>query len=186
MSGENPIPGGSRIPDRAEALALLEHHAPDRRRFQLVLSHSLVVADLALGFAHRCKDIQLALLEAGSLLHDIGRFQFPKGQGRAEHGFVGAELLRREGYPEVALIAERHVGAGITAEDVVRQGLALPVADYVPLTPEQRLVAHADNLVFGTRVVTFEEVLERFARELGPDYPPRLIVLREEVEKLRK
>ena len=42
-------------------------------------------------------------------------------------------------------IVERHIGAGITADEAGRLGL--PFRDYIPATLEQKVVSHADNLI---------------------------------------
>ena len=118
------------------------------------MRHSRQVADLALDIARR-KHLPLdpADIEAAAMLHDIGIFltHAPaigcEGDARyIAHGPLGAALLRREGVPEeIARVAERHTGAGITAEDVAIIGLPIPVADYIPVTLLEKLVCYADK-----------------------------------------
>ncbi len=62
------------------------------------------------------------------------------------HGVLGHELLAAEGLSEgICRFASRHTGVGISRDDVIRQGLALPVADYLARTPEELLVMYADK-----------------------------------------
>jgi uncharacterized protein len=38
------------------------------------------------------------------------------------HGIIGAELLGNEGLPGHALVCERHIGVGLSIEDIKSQG----------------------------------------------------------------
>jgi uncharacterized protein len=88
------------------------------------------------------------------MLHDIGR-----GTSHTiDHAQTGADILRRLGYPEtVARVVECHTGAGITADECSL--LRLLPRDCIPVTAEERLVAHADNLIAGSRRTTLYEAL---------------------------
>ena len=72
--------------------------------------------------------------------------------------------------------------AGLEKEDIIKQGLPLPVQDYVPVSKEEKIIAHVDNLVFGSEEKTFQDVLDRFAKELGEDYVRRAKELKREIE----
>jgi len=116
-------------------------------------------------------------------LHDIGRSKTHS----IEHGVVGAEILRDLGFDErLALIAERHIGAGITKEEAIELGL--PPKDYLPVTLEEKIVAHADNLIFGTERVEIDAVIEKFEKRLGKNHPSirRIILLNDEINSLLK
>jgi uncharacterized protein (TIGR00295 family) len=115
-----------------------------------VADHCDAVAGLALALARRLAAqghlVDAALIEAGALLHDVGR---ARTHG-LDHAAVGADLLRAEGLPEaVCLIVERHTGAGVDAKDAAAAGL--PPRNYTPHTLEEKVVCHADNLVDGSR-----------------------------------
>ena len=62
------------------------------------------------------------------------------------HGVIGAEMLRRAGVPELyARVAERHTGAGLTADEIAAAGLPLPTdRSYMPETTLERLICYAD------------------------------------------
>ena len=70
----------------------------------------------------------------------------------------------------LALIAERHIGAGITKEEAIELGL--PPKDYLPVTLEEKIVAHADNLIFGTERVEIDAVIKKFEKRLDPRNRP--------------
>ncbi len=87
-----------------------------------------------------------------AMLHDIGILycDAPKihchGKHKyIEHGYLGAELLRREGLPLHALVAERHTGSGITHDQVLREDLPIPVQDYLPESLAERIICYADK-----------------------------------------
>ncbi|NLA38083.1 MAG: HDIG domain-containing protein [Methanomicrobiales archaeon] len=118
-----------------------------------VIAHCRVVRDLALNYASD-PIVDRDLVEAGALLHDIGRGVTHD----LRHAEVGGEICRSFGLDDaVVAIVERHIGAGLTADECSLLGLA--PRDCMPRTIEEKIVAHADNLVKGTRVITLEERL---------------------------
>jgi len=148
-----------------------------------VQEHILAVRELALKIADSIKvPVDRTLIELGAIYHDIGR---AKTHG-IEHAIVGAEMARQRALPEaVVAIIEKHIGAGITKEEA-RQ-LGLPEKDYIPETLEEKIVAYADNLINGSKVVSFDEALERFKAVLGAEHPAveRFIRMHQEIESLK-
>ncbi|MDO5834959.1 MAG: TIGR00295 family protein [Methanobacterium sp.] len=123
-------------------------------------------------------DVDLELVRKGAILHDVGR---SKTNG-IKHAIVGAEILKKEGFPsEIIKIVERHIGAGITKEEALVLGL--PPKDYLPITLEEKLVAHADNLIHGTKEVELDFVIKKWEKSLGEHQASisRLIKLHYEV-----
>ena len=171
-----------------EAVELLRKYSTDDESFNKVLNHSRAVQKLALEIAEEVKknhDVDINLVKIGSLLHDIGRFKCYK-ENSIRHGVVGGEILIKEGLKKYARIAETHIGVGITKKDIKKQCLDLPLKDFVPETTEEKIIAYADNFIFGKGKVTIQKVIERFKKELGEEYVERVIKLHNEIEKLRK
>lgn len=119
----------------------------------IVLEHSRMVADKAVRIAGKLNDpaLDIVFIEEAALLHDIGvcRTNSPGigCTGNAPyilHGIIGREILESEGLPLHALVCERHIGVGLTIEDIKRQSLPLPPRDMVPLSREERIVCYAD------------------------------------------
>lgn len=117
------------------------------------MRHCRQVADLALDICERCSlTLDRDEVEAAAMLHDIGIFMTDAPGIECHgtypylmHGLLGARLLRENGVPEpIALVAERHTGSGITAEDIERMSLPIPPGDYRPATQLERLVCYAD------------------------------------------
>ncbi len=170
-----------------EAVELLRKYSNNKENFNAVLNHSRAVQKLALEIAEEIKknhDVDINLIKIGSLLHDIGRFKCYK-ENSIRHGVVGGEILIKEGLKKYARIAETHIGVGITKEDIEKQGLNLPLKDFVPETIEEKIIAYADNLIFGKERGVIQKVIERFKKELGEDYVERVINLHNEIEKLK-
>lgn len=122
-------------------------------------------------------NIDIDLVFAGGLLHDIGR---SKTHG-IFHAVEGAKIAVNYGLDKKLVnIIERHIGAGIPAEEAV--GLGLPAKDYIPLTLEEKIVAHADNLVSGARVGSLDEQVARLRKKnLDEKLIQRIIELNNEI-----
>ena len=131
-----------------------------------VVAHCIAVSSLALSVAKRVKvSVDHELIRRGGLFHDIGR---SRTHG-LDHAIAGVEIAKGLGFSGALLkIIERHIGAGITADEAERLGL--PKKDYLPLSPEEKIVSYADNLVSGTREMPFYGALDRFKDILGPDH----------------
>ncbi|MFH0859678.1 MAG: TIGR00295 family protein [Candidatus Altiarchaeota archaeon] len=149
--------------DYRKARILLRDNGCDKQ----VLEHCTAVSELAHDIAKRIEangtSIDTEFVKVAGLLHDIGR---SRTHG-IDHGIAGADILKD--YPKYARVCERHIGAGLKAEEALRLGL--PAKDYMPETLEEKVIAHADNLVDCSKVITLEETLEDMMKKLGPDHP---------------
>lgn len=149
----------------------------DLKSSSYLIEHSEAVLAKALKIATNF-DVDLGIVRAGALLHDLGRTKTPG----IHHGVEGAQILREHHFPpEVVRIAEVHIGAGIPRDEAYEMGL--PFQDYLPVTLEEKIVAHADNLVHGTREVSLEFVAEKWEKSMGKNHPSigRLRKLHEEL-----
>ena len=94
------------------------------------------------------------------------------------------DYAKRYGYCEDVLnIIERHIGAGITEQEAEKLGL--PKKSYVPQTLEEKIVAHADNLISGSDEVDLDFVIKKWKRNIedSDDNIERLIKLDNELIK---
>lgn len=136
-----------------------------------VIRHCIAVAELALKiYNNRNEDekdnISKELILTGALLHDIGR-AYSHG---IDHGFIGGEVARNLGLDEkVVHIIQRHVGAGITKKEAKKIGF--PEMDFMPETMEEKIVAHADNLIDSGRRIGMEEAIKEVKEKLGEKHP---------------
>ncbi len=139
------------VPEVAKLLA--KYYPPETRAHAILHRHGRQVAAKALAVAGRpnIPAVNLRFLEEAAYLHDIGvcftaapeigcHGKYPY----LLHGIKGREILEREGLPHHALVCERHIGVGLTTEDIRRQQLPLPERDMVPLSVEEQIIAYAD------------------------------------------
>ncbi|MBN1455442.1 MAG: TIGR00295 family protein [Methanomicrobia archaeon] len=144
-----------------------------------VIRHCNAVADLALEFAHRhSESVDEPLIFKGALLHDLGR---ARSHG-IDHGVVGGAMARALGLDEtIVRIIERHIGAGLTAAEAEMVGL--PPRDLLPETLEEKIVAHADNLIAGWKRRSIDVAIADFKTALGESHPSikRMLALHKEV-----
>ena len=110
------------LPGRGEALGILRGSGCSDG----VVCHCVSVAGIAVRLAGvlvgRGVVVDVALVEAGALLHDLGRCR----THGVDHGVVGGEMVRGLGLPEaLARVVERHVGGGLPEEEAVGLGVTL-------------------------------------------------------------
>lgn len=139
----------------ARAFRLLEKYCGDNTALlRLLIIHSTAVATEALTLLtdNHIASADLAFTAEAALLHDIGvtRCDAPGISCLGtlpyiRHGIAGGEILRTEGMPRHALVCERHTGAGLTRDDIARQHLPLPDADFLPLSIEEKAICLADK-----------------------------------------
>ena len=144
---------------------------------QNVIDHSIAVHNKALKIAKNFPNADLDLIKKGALLHDIGRSKTPG----ISHAVEGRKIACRYGDENVLNIIERHIGAGITKKEA--KNLGLFEKSYVPRTLEEKIVAHADNLISGTEEVDVDFVIEKWKSRMDnpEDIIKRLIKLDEEL-----
>ena len=146
----------------------------------ILLTHSRSVADKALWIASRHPELKLDrdFLYEGAMLHDIGIFLtdadsiFCFGdKPYICHGYLGADLMRAEGYPRHALVCERHTGAGLSLDQILAQNLPVPHRDMVPVSLEEQVICFADKFFSKShpdRVRTVEQAAKSLAK-FGPE-----------------
>jgi len=134
----------SMIPSDSRCIEYLEEAGCKRR----VIIHCCTVNAVAQEMISRIGGVDRDLVTAGALLHDIGR----SVDHSIMHAYIGAQIAESYGLPQSLVdIIRKHTGAGLDAEDVEEMGL--PPGDYMPRTLEEKIVAHADNMVSDNRVV---------------------------------
>lgn len=127
---------------------------------RIFLAHSHLVARFAVEIAKRLQDNQIDVdfIEEAALLHDIGIIYTEAPdlgcygkQPYISHGVIGAELLQKEALPRHAMVCERHIGVGLTVDDIETQKLPLPKRDMSPQCIEEEIIAYADLFYSKTR-----------------------------------
>jgi uncharacterized protein len=162
---------------------LIHRYCKDNSALEnVLLKHSFDVANRALKIADNHPEFQIdkQFLYEAAMLHDIGIvyvdapaiFCYGK-EPYIKHGLLGGEILRKEGFPDHARVAERHTGTGLTCQTILQQALPLPPADYVPETLEEQIICYADKFYSKTRLdeeKTYERALASL-RKFGVEGP---------------
>ena len=137
------------------AIALIEkYYRKNSQAYDILISHSRQVAKKAGEVAHRVAHLNpdRDFIEEASLLHDIGMVRTRTPQfgcyGKHPyvcHGYLGRQMLEKEGLNRHALVCERHVGVGITRDDIMQQHLPVPDRDMMPQSVEEQIICYADK-----------------------------------------
>lgn len=149
-----------------------KYYPEDNELKNILLTHSKSVARKALQIAdlHPEYNLNRTFLEEAAMLHDIGIFRCDAPriycygvEPYIRHGVIGAELVRKEGYPKHARVCERHTGTGLPG--------------MYPETMEEKIVCYADKFFSKThldRERTLEEAYTALLK-FGDDTANRLI-----------
>lgn len=171
MKGGRPL---SLYPNDKECVRLLKEAGCTKR----VITHCCTVLAVAEEMS-KGLDVDIDLVRAGALLHDIGRAD----DHSIMHAVRGAQTSLKLGLPnELTEIIRKHTGAGLDDLDV--QEMGLPPGDYIPKTLEEKVVAHSDNLVSDNRVVVHSFASDKLRKKGADRGAERIEALHRELSKL--
>ena len=161
--------------------AIIDKYYPEENELRhILITHSQSVAQKALQIVSSHPELHLdaQFVEEAAMLHDLGIFRTDApgiqcfvGEPYICHGRLGAEIMRKEGYERHACVCERHTGAGITCEEIIKQGLPLPHQDFLPETMEEKVICYADKFFSKTHldrektIAQAEKSLAKFGEE---------------------
>ena len=121
--------------------AIIDKYYPaDNELRRVLLKHSRQVADRCLQIVRKHPELSVdaQFVEEAAMLHDIGIYQCNAPsihchgtEPYIKHGPIGGEILRAEGFPRHARVAERHTGTGLPG--------------YEPETLEEQIICYADK-----------------------------------------
>jgi uncharacterized protein len=153
-----------------------KYYQPGTLTYKIFVVHAVLVTKKALEVARRVgvEAEGLEFIEEAAMLHDIGVVKVASEKmgcsGEAPyiaHGVCGREILLAEGLTRHAQVAARHVGVGLTKEEITARALPLPEEDLVPETLEEEIITYAD-MFFSKRAETLwqEESVAEIEAEL--------------------
>src|SRR4030042_5822449 len=129
------------IPSKEECLSLMSRYG----MLENIVSHSLEVAKVALFISIELnkngRRIDLGLVEAASLLHDLTKAECLKTKD--DHAQTASQQLKRMGYERVGDVVAQHIW-------LVKEGNPSCVS-------EEEIVNYADKRVMHDRIVPLEE-----------------------------
>jgi len=129
------------IPSKEECLSLMSRYG----MLENIVSHSLEVAKVALFISVELnkngRTIDLGLVEAASLLHDLTKTECLKTKD--DHAQTASQQLKRMGYERVGEVVAQHIW-------LMKEGDPSCVS-------EEEIVNYADKRVMHDRIVPLEE-----------------------------
>jgi putative nucleotidyltransferase with HDIG domain len=156
----NKGPSEEKIPSKEDCFHLLRsYNVPEH-----IISHSIQVHKVAIfiakGLKQKGEDINLELIEAAALLHDITKMESLK-TGR-NHAQSGADLLRSLGYERIGDIVEQHIYVSENEDN--------------PNITEGEIVNYSDKRVMHDRIVTIEERFQDLFKRYGKNERSRALM----------
>jgi uncharacterized protein len=142
------------LPTEQEIIDLHKKYAPNEAAYLQFYNHCSMVWEIAKNILNKNKlDIDEELVKVGCLLHDVGVYKLFEEDGTfyrpieyLRHGILGKEIIDTEKIDErIGLMITRHIGMGITADEIKQNNLPLPHEDFIPLSLEEKLVCFADK-----------------------------------------
>ena len=137
-----------KVPSKGECMKLLKkYNVPEN-----IIQHSLFVGRIAVYLAKKLKqsgkNVDINLVEAGALLHDIAKYKSILENNEYAHADMAEEILKKEGYPNVGRIAKMH------QLDRVKE-----LKNW-----EEKVVYYADKRVLHRKLVSLKERYEDLKR----------------------
>jgi uncharacterized protein len=161
-----------RIPGEESCIALLKRYETPEH----IIMHSKKVWEvgrvLGLALIKKNMSVDMDLVRASCLLHDVGKYQCIL-DGTKYHDVRGEQILEQEGFPDVARIVVQHV--------ILRSSLDDPFA-------EEHVVYYADKRVMHDVVVSLDERFDYLQKTYGksPEAVKGLHKMREHTFELER
>lgn len=160
------------IPNETECLALLDKYSTPLH----IVLHSRMVWEVGKlvgeGLLRQDYHVDMALLRASCLLHDIGKYPCIV-DGSGYHDVRGEEILGVEGFPNVARIIVQHV--------VLRGSKDRPIAEEHILFYADKRVVHDEVVSLDERFIYLEKTYGRSDKAIS-----KLLEMKEETMKLEE
>ncbi|MBC2714724.1 MAG: phosphohydrolase [Desulfobacteraceae bacterium] len=147
-----------------------EFYKHGSKSHEILLRHSEAVAQKALRVAGKIPDLKpdTCFIEEAAMIHDIGIFYTNAPSigchGKYPyvcHGYLGRKLMEDLGYHRHALVCERHVGAGLSVDDINKFNLPLPARNMIPISIEEQIICYVDKF--------FSKKLDKSIEELSTE-----------------
>ncbi|MFC1813263.1 HD domain-containing protein [Thermodesulfobacteriota bacterium] len=131
-----------------------KYYNTESRTYRILIQHGELVSNKAIIAAGKVAHLNpdLNFIKEAAMLHDIGIFftRTPELGCTGEHpyishGYLGRDILEREGFKKHALACERHIGVGIRADEIRQHRLPLPERDMLPVSIEEQIICYADK-----------------------------------------
>lgn len=158
-------------------IILKKYYNSNSELYNILFHHSCSVTEKALKIAEKNphENFDLKFVQEAAMLHDLGIFltNAPRIKCFGEnpyicHGYLGSQIMQKEGYPKHAKVCERHTGTGISLDQIKQKNLPLPHRNFLPITKEEQLICFADKFFSKTKlgqelpISTIQESLQKY------------------------
>jgi len=154
---------------------LEKYYLRDSQLWTVLVEHSKAVRDKALDIASEHPELKadLQFISEAAMLHDIGIYltHAPDLYCFGDlpyicHGYLGRELLEKEGFPKHALVCERHTGTGLSLLEIQSQHLPIPHRDMIPVSIEEEIICFADKFFSKSHDLTKPKKLAKIRKSM--------------------
>ncbi|MBI5205539.1 MAG: HDIG domain-containing protein [Nitrospirae bacterium] len=153
-----------------------KYYTPETVAYKFLVQHSEMVTRKAVEVAGRAKHLNpdIEFIREAAMLHDIGIFLTNAPQLGCHgnkpyicHGYLGREILEKEGYPRHAIVCETHVGAGLSIADIEKHNFPIPKRDMTPTTIEEKIICFADKFFSKDNEPLKEKPIQKIREFIG-------------------
>ena len=152
-----------------------KYYDKSSKLYSILVTHSEQVRDKALEVVDNHPELHADrdFIAEAAMLHDIGIYltDAPEIERVGTmpyicHGYLGSDLLKKEGLPRHALVCERHTGTGLSLEEIVGRNLPLPHREMTPVSIEEQIICYADKFYSKSKLEK-KFTAEKIASKLG-------------------
>lgn len=142
----------------------------------ILTEHSKAVCDKALDVVAKHPELNAdaQFVSEAAMLHDIGIYltHAPDLQCFGSfpyicHGYLGREILEKEGYPKHALVCERHTGTGLSLDAIQQQNLPIPHREMRPISIEEQIICFADKFYSKSGELTTPKSIKKILKSMA-------------------
>ena len=153
-----------------------KYYTPETVAYKFLVQHSEMVTRKAVEVAERVRHLNpdIEFIREAAMLHDIGIFLTNAPQLGCHgnkpyicHGYLGREILEKEGYPKHAIVCETHVGAGLSIADIEKHNFPIPKRDMTPKTIEEQIICFADKFFSKDNEPLKEKPIQKIREFIG-------------------
>lgn len=167
---------GNLAADFMDTQAIIDkYYKAGTKLYDIYMSHVTDVTNKSLSIVRNHPElaVDIRFIEEAGMLHDIGVFMTKARHIACEgsypyicHGYLGRELLTKEGYPKHGLVCERHTGTGLSLETIINRKLPVPRRDMRPQSLEEKIICFADKF-FSKSQLGKEKSLKKVRQSLA-------------------
>jgi len=131
-----------------------KYYLPNSPLWTILVEHSKCVRDNALEVVSKHPELNanVEFIAEAAMLHDIGIYLTNAPDLHCSgklpyicHGYLGREILEKEGLFKHALVCERHTGTGLSIDEIKASNLPIPHRDMRPISIEEQIICFADK-----------------------------------------